>query len=74
MVDSRTDTPLKMTEAKRKAHMWAVFFHTLETIDVVTVRAQSRSAGAAPPQPFDAHKKGLLFMLLPLHASWHDFT
>lgn len=37
MVDSRTDTPLKMTEAKRKAHVWAVFFHTLETIDVITV-------------------------------------
>lgn len=38
MVDSRTDTPLKMTRAKRKAHMWAVFFHTLETLDVITVR------------------------------------
>lgn len=36
-VDSRTETPLKMTGAKRKAHMWAVFFHTLETIDVITV-------------------------------------
>lgn len=36
MVDSRTDTPLKMTGAKRKAHMWAVFFHTLEAIDVIT--------------------------------------
>eukprot|EP00752_Nemacystus_decipiens_P005285 g4793.t1 len=39
IVDSRTDTPLKMTEAKRKAHVWAVFFHTLETIDVITGNA-----------------------------------
>eukprot|EP00903_Cladosiphon_okamuranus_P019409 g17845.t1 len=39
IVDRRTDTPLKMTEAKRKAHMWAVFFHTLETIDVITGNA-----------------------------------
>ncbi|CAN0508575.1 unnamed protein product, partial [Ectocarpus sp. 12 AP-2014] len=38
-VDSRTETPLKMTGAKRKAHMWAVFFHTLETIDVITGNA-----------------------------------
>ncbi|CAM9441770.1 unnamed protein product, partial [Pylaiella littoralis] len=39
VVDRRTDTPLKMTGAKRKAHMWAVFFHTLETIDVITGNA-----------------------------------
>ncbi len=44
MVDSRTDTPMKMTGAKRKAHIWAVFFHTLETIDVITV-----SQPPAPP-------------------------
>lgn len=37
-VDSRTETPLKMARAKRKAHSWAVFFHTLETIDVIMVR------------------------------------
>lgn len=52
MVDSRTDTPLKMTEAKRKAHVWAVFFHTLETIDVITVSVctlYSRHAAPAPP-------------------------
>lgn len=36
MVDSRSETPLKMATAKRKAHMWAVFFHTLETLDVIT--------------------------------------
>lgn len=46
VVDSRTDTPLKMTEAKRKAHVWAVFFHTLETIDVITVSATLACAGA----------------------------
>lgn len=37
MVDRRTETPLKVTIAKRKAHMWAVFFHTLETVDVIAV-------------------------------------
>lgn len=54
MVDSRTDTPLKMTEAKRKAHMWAVFFHTLETIDVITV-----SEGAQRARPRRRHHEDL---------------
>lgn len=57
MVDSRTDTPLKMTEAKRKAHMWAVFFHTLETIDVITVSERAHKlapcrTGATTMGPF----------------------
>ena len=67
MVDSRTDTPLKMAEAKRKAHMWAVFFHTLETIDVITVSASAHSragAGAAPaPTMLFAHKEATLISL-----------
>ncbi|CAM9325428.1 unnamed protein product [Choristocarpus tenellus] len=33
---SRMDTPYKMTVAKRNAQMWAVFFHTMETLDLVT--------------------------------------
>lgn len=37
VVQKRTETPLKTAMAKRKAQLWVIFFHTLETLDVITV-------------------------------------
>lgn len=39
VVQKRTETPLKTATAKRKAQLWVIFFHTLETLDVILVLA-----------------------------------
>lgn len=51
MVDRRTETPLKMSRAKRTTHLWAVMFHTLEAIDVVTVRKLDELQRHQSPPP-----------------------
>ena len=37
VVQRSTETPLKTAMEKRKAQLWVIFFHTLETVDVILV-------------------------------------